>query len=95
MTLGGVIFIFAIINLLCLIEYPRSQGVSIKEEGALLNPNKMSVKKYARCQEDNDQIPEIKFLDAFKINGLLQFASSFFFIKFAFYGVYYWIPTYL
>jgi|688.fasta_scaffold211651_2 hypothetical protein len=49
MTLGGVVFIFAIINLLCLIEYPRSLGIAIKEEGALLNPNRMSVKKYARC----------------------------------------------
>ena len=26
---------------------------------------------------------------------MLQYAFSFFFIKFAFYGVYYWIPTYL
>ena len=30
-----------------------------------------------------------------KIPGVLQFAFSFFFIKFAYYGVYYWVPTYL
>lgn len=35
------------------------------------------------------------FCDALKIRGVLQFAMSFFFIKFAFYGVYYWVPTYL
>lgn len=35
------------------------------------------------------------FCDAIKIKGVLQFAMSFFFIKFAFYGVYYWVPTYL
>lgn len=29
------------------------------------------------------------------VKGVLQFAISFFFIKFAFYGVYYWVPTYL
>ena len=30
-----------------------------------------------------------------KVYGVLQFAASFFFIKFAYYGVYYWVPTYL
>ena len=46
-------------------------------------------------QEDNEDIPEITFWKAFSIFGLLQFAISFFFIKFAFYGVYYWLPSYL
>lgn len=61
----------------------------------MLEPSRISVKKYARTQEDNQDIPEIKFCEAFSIFGLLQFAISFFFIKFAFYGVYYWIPSYL
>lgn len=29
------------------------------------------------------------------ITGVLTFSLSFFFIKFAYYGVYYWVPTYL
>jgi sugar phosphate permease len=61
----------------------------------MLDPSRISVKKFARTQEDNQDIPEIKFCEAFGIFGLLQFAISFFFIKFAFYGVYYWIPSYL
>ena len=35
------------------------------------------------------------FWKAVMIPGVLQFAFSFFFIKFAYYGVYYWVPTYL
>lgn len=95
MTLGGIVQFMAFVNLFCLIEWPRSKGISIKEEGSMLNPNRISVKKLAKCQEDNDDIPEINFRAAFSIFGLLQFAFSFFFIKFAFYGVYYWIPEYL
>lgn len=45
--------------------------------------------------EDGEEIPSMPFCDALKINGVLQFAVSFFFIKFAFYGIYYWVPTYL
>ena len=37
----------------------------------------------------------IKFRDALFVFGVLQYAFSFFFIKFAYYGVYYWIPDYL
>ena len=37
----------------------------------------------------------IKFKDALLVFGVLQYAFSFFFIKFAYYGVYYWIPDYL
>jgi sugar phosphate permease len=29
------------------------------------------------------------------IKGVMQFAVSYFFIKFAYYGIYYWVPTYL
>ena len=29
------------------------------------------------------------------IPGVLSFSLSFFFIKFAYYGLYYWVPTYL
>ncbi len=35
------------------------------------------------------------FKQALLVPGVLQFGLSFFFIKFAFYGVYYWVPTYL
>ena len=62
----------------------------------MLDPGKlMSEKRYARTQEDHQDIPEIKFWQAFSIYGIIQFAVSFFFIKFAFYGVYYWLPSYL
>ena len=37
----------------------------------------------------------IRFKDALLVFGVLQYAISFFFIKFAYYGVYYWIPDYL
>ena len=45
--------------------------------------------------EDNPDIKNITFLDALMVPGVLQFSFSFFFIKFAYYGVYYWIPDYL
>ena len=45
--------------------------------------------------EDGEDIPSMPFCDALRINGVLQFAMSYFFIKFAFYGLYYWVPTYL
>ena len=95
MALGTIVFIFGVITMLFLVEYPSKIGISIKEEGKMLDPSRISIKKFARTQEDNENIPEIKFSEAFQIFGLLQFAFSFFFIKFAFYGVYYWIPTYL
>ena len=37
----------------------------------------------------------MSFGKALCIPGVLTFAVSFFFIKFAYYGVYYWVPTYL
>jgi len=49
----------------------------------------------AEENEDNEDIPSISFKDAFFVKGVLQFGFSFFFIKFAYYGVYYWVPTYL
>ena len=35
------------------------------------------------------------FKKALCIPGVLTYSISFFFIKFAYYGVYYWVPTYL
>mmetsp|Transcript_36554 Transcript_36554/g.49561 ORF Transcript_36554/g.49561 Transcript_36554/m.49561 type:complete len:101 (+) Transcript_36554:1075-1377(+) len=35
------------------------------------------------------------FLKTIMIPGVLAYSLSFFFIKFTFYGLYYWVPTYL
>ena len=45
--------------------------------------------------EDNAEIKNISFGKALCIPGVLTFSMSFFFIKFAYYGLYYWVPTYL
>lgn len=37
-TLAGMILVAALINLLCLVEFPTSKGITIKEEGQLLDP---------------------------------------------------------
>jgi len=71
MALGTMIFILGVITMLFLVEYPSSVGISIKEEGKMLEPSKISIKKFARTQEDNENIPEIKFCEAFEIFGLL------------------------
>jgi hypothetical protein len=71
MALGTIIFIFGVITMLFLVEYPSSIGISIKEEGKMLDPSMISIKKFARTQEDNENIPEIKFCEAFQIFGLL------------------------
>lgn len=39
MVLGGLIFLMGLTNLVLLVEFPKSKGISIKEEGKLLNPN--------------------------------------------------------
>ena len=45
--------------------------------------------------EDNELIKNISFFKALCIPGVLTFSLSFFFIKFSYYGIYYWVPTYL
>ena len=45
--------------------------------------------------EDNAEIKNVSFWKALCIPGVLTFSLSFFFIKFAYYGLYYWVPTYL
>jgi sugar phosphate permease len=45
--------------------------------------------------EDNEDIKQMPFWSAVMIRGVLQFSFSYFFIKFAYYGVYYWVPSYL
>lgn len=52
-ALGCVIFVFGVVTLLFLVEYPSSVGISIKEEGRMLDPSRVSVKKFARTQEDH------------------------------------------
>ena len=83
----------ALINLFFLVEYPLERGLIIKERGNFIRPSEATENDELR--EDNADVPNIKFSKALRIPGVLQYAISFFFIKFAFYGVYYWIPTYL
>ena len=45
--------------------------------------------------EDNVEIKNVSFGRALCIPGVIGFSLSFFFIKFAYYGLYYWVPTYL
>lgn len=45
--------------------------------------------------EDSEQIKNVGFGRALCIPGVLTFSLSFFFIKFTYYGIYYWVPTYL
>jgi sugar phosphate permease len=45
--------------------------------------------------EDSEEIKNVKFTKALLMPGVLTFSLSFFFIKFAYYGIYYWVPTYL
>lgn len=89
--------IVAILNLTFLIEYPEKKGIVIKERGNVFNPDQNTsdiIDEHLEV-EDNENIPNIKFSEALCIFGVFQFAVSFFFIKYAFYGVYYWLPTYL
>ncbi len=45
--------------------------------------------------EDSEEIKNVSFGKALFMPGVLTFSLSFFFIKFAYYGIYYWVPTYL
>ena len=71
-------------NFFFLIEYPREKGIEISEKENLVEDD-----------ADNEEVEGIDFKDALCIPGVMSFAGSFFFIKFATYGVYYWMPTYL
>jgi sugar phosphate permease len=85
------VFTVGLVNLLFLVEYPQSMNLEIKEHGEILDPSKAEKDE----GEDDANIPSMPFWQAVMIPGVLQFAFSFYFIKFAFYGNYYWIPTYL
>lgn len=106
--LGLIVFCVGLINLFLLKEYPAQLGLEIKERGNFLDPSRVKTRLEDLTREDDldqtiqeeqpedgEDIPSMPFCDAIKISGVLQFAMSFFFIKFAFYGVYYWVPTYL
>lgn len=90
----------AIVNLICLVEYPIKKGIEIREHANILNLSETNhdadqVDGEIFDLEDNEEIPNIQFGKALRIPGVLTFSLSFFFIKFAYYGVYYWVPTYL
>ena len=71
-------------------------GLEVKERGEILNPSATDTRVEVEAEvEDDKEIPTMPFWKAVMIPGVLQFAFSFFFIKFAYYGVYYWVPTYL
>lgn len=94
-ALGSLVFFIGLINLIFLREYPSMLGLEVKEQGQLLNPEK-TVEATDECDlEDGEDIPSMPFNQALCVPGVFPFALSFFFIKFAFYGVYYWVPTYL
>ena len=40
-TLGALIELVAIINLLCLIEYPLQRGIEIREQANIFNPTQV------------------------------------------------------
>ena len=91
--LAAVIEIIAILNLLCLVEYPLQKGIVIRERANILNPTEIS--EETNQVEDNEEIKNVSFGKALCIPGVLTYSISFFFIKFAYYGIYYWVPTYL
>lgn len=67
-----------------LTDHPEKKNIVINEN-----------KEDSTDQVMDQEMKSIKFKDALCIPGVLPMAMSFFFIKFAMYGVYYWIPTYL
>ena len=91
--LAVVIEVIAILNLLCLVEYPLQKGIVIRERANILNPTEIS--EESNQVEDNEEIKNVSFGKALCIPGVLTYSISFFFIKFAYYGIYYWVPTYL
>lgn len=99
--LGGCIELVAILNLVFLVEYPRLKGIVIREKATILNPGQAEKKNEEDNSdatgdiEDSEEIGAVSFIKALCIPGVLTYALSFFFSKFAFYGIYYWVPTYL
>ena len=102
--LGICVQIVAILNFVFLIEYPNHKGIQIKEKANIFKPDSveqeqsiMQMDDETREEdiEDSEDIKNIAFKDALLVPGVLQFSFSFFFIKFAYYGVYYWVPDYL
>lgn len=101
-VLAMVVFCVGVLNLVLLREYPAQCDLQIREQGELLDPTKLRIRDEdllnedaEEIQEDGEEVPSMPFCEAIRIWGVLQFAVSFFFIKFAFYGVYYWVPSYL
>lgn len=80
--------VVGLLNLFCLTDHPETKNIVITEKSTT-----SEVEEEARVADEDCE--SIKFKDALCIPGVLQLATSFFFIKFAMYGVYYWIPTYL
>lgn len=89
-----------------LIEYPKQVGLEIREMGQVLDPSAVATASSQELEnladdnqivlvEDNEDIKQMPFWSAVMIRGVLQFSFSYFFIKFAYYGVYYWVPSYL
>lgn len=104
--LSGLIFCIGLINLIFLIEYPKQVGLEIREMGQVLDPSAVTTTSAQELEnlaegkeellvEDNEDIKQMPFWSAVMIRGVLQFSFSYFFIKFAYYGVYYWVPSYL
>ena len=91
--------IVAILNLVFLVEYPLDRGIIIREKANIINPTEadrtVNIEEGEMDIEDSEEIKNVSFGKALCIPGVLTFAVSFFFIKFAYYGVYYWVPTYL
>jgi len=99
-TLGCVVELVAILNLIFLLEYPASKGIVIREKANILNPEQAEQADEANESAgddvmDNEEIGNVSFLKALCIPGVMTYSFSFFFAKFAYYGVYYWVPTYL
>ena len=87
---GGLVIIFAVINLVFLIEYPESKGIKIEEDSHLFHEV-----KEIKSEDINTKQQSISFLKAIMIPGVLIFSICFFLIKFSMYGFYYWLPNYL
>jgi len=45
MTLGGLVLVFGFLNLFFLVEFPNAKGISIKEEGQMMNPSQLKDEK--------------------------------------------------
>ena len=108
LTLGCAVELVAVLNLIFLVEYPQKKGIVIREKATILNPDVASdhnddldeannIAAGGRQDEvmDNEEIGNVSFGSALCIRGVLAYSFSFFFAKFAYYGVYYWVPTYL